>query len=418
MSFLADLGIQFFNNADTDLRRFGQRMGFMPLSWREVIKNNPSRDGLMWRIPDPAVPMVTSLLNVQAILVTEYEQAIVLRNGRFEGEEAVLQSGLYDIRRVGNLRGQIEVIWFTKGEIHLPWGVGDAGTKEGVSVGGSGHYIAAIVDPYMFLNKVIVGHHQVFKEQQLLEFARGTVNGAMKYLIAGKNVMELERAQPELEEACKEKLMREFQRWGLEFLGLTIERWNIPEEYRQLAMQESMIDRQKNVQIKGAVADITLAQLEMLKAQYAALAEANHLRLIGAANAEIMQSQMGIGLDPLELQKIEAIKILAAHPSEGALTDNRPQIVSQLQPPLPSLSSPPVIVTGVPLATPVQQLSVAGSLSAGAPPAQSASAEPMTPEKIEEMLDKLDERFANGEISEQVYLTLQSKWQKRLEKLP
>jgi len=41
----------------------------------------------------------------------------------------------------------------------------------------------------------------------------------------------------------------------------------------------------------------------------------------------------------------------------------------------------------------------------------------MTREKIEEMLDKLDERFANGEISEQVYLTMQSKWQKRLEQL-
>jgi uncharacterized membrane protein len=38
----------------------------------------------------------------------------------------------------------------------------------------------------------------------------------------------------------------------------------------------------------------------------------------------------------------------------------------------------------------------------------------MTREKIEEMLDKLDERFANGEISEQTYLMLRDKWQKRL----
>jgi pyridoxine/pyridoxamine 5'-phosphate oxidase len=38
--------------------------------------------------------------------------------------------------------------------------------------------------------------------------------------------------------------------------------------------------------------------------------------------------------------------------------------------------------------------------------------------KITEMLDELDKRFANGEISEQIYLAPQDKWQKRPSQLP
>ena len=415
MGLLADWGIRLLDSADTDLRRVGQRLGFMPLSWRQVVMNDQSRDGLMWRIPDPAVPMASSLLKVQAIQVAEYEYAMVLRDGRLEGVEAILRPGIYDIQRTQALRGQIEVIWFTAGEFQLRWGVGDIITQDGASVGASGHYNAAIADPEKFLRNV-ARNAQVYKDKDLLEFARQPVSNAIRDQMAHKTVMEFQKARAEFEQACKEALMPQFGRWGLEFRGLTIEAQNIPEEYRQLAMQEGMIDRQKNVQIRGAIADNTLAQLEMQKAQYAAIAEANRLRLIGAANTEIMQSQMGIGLDPLELQRIEAMKLLAENPSEGALVDDRPQIMAQLQPPMPLLQSPPVIVTGVPFAAPMQQPPPA-SLPAGAPPAQSASTGPMTREKIEEMLDKLDERFANGEISEQVYLTMQSKWQKRLEQL-
>lgn len=410
MGFLANLGITLLDRADTDLRQIGQRLGFMPLSWRQVIMQNPSRDGLMWRIPDPSVPMASSLFNVQAILVTEYERAIVLRNGVLESEEAILPPGLYDIRRAGPLRGQIEVLWFVTREIELLWGVGGILSKDGYSIGASGHYNVAIADPEMFFRNV-TGNNQVYKDQQLLEFARSRVSNAIRDQMTLKTVMEFQQARPEFQQACKEALMPEFRRWGLEFRGLTVEKQNLPEDFLQLVKGESNVLLEKKAQIAGATADITLAQLEMQKAQYAALAEANRLRLLGAANAEVLQSQMAVGLDPLELQRIEAMKLLAEHPSEGALVDVRPQIMAQLQPPMP-LQAPPVIVTGVP----VQQLPAA-SLPAGAPPAQSASAGPMTREKIEEMMDKLDERFANSEISEQVYLSLREKWQKRLETL-
>lgn len=417
---LANWGIQLMDNADTDLQRIGQRLGFMPLSWRRVVMMDKSRDGLMWRIPDPSVPAANSLMRVQAIIVTEYERAMVLRDGML-GEQIILPPGLYDIRRATELRGQIEVIWFTTREFQLRWGVGDVLTKDRVTVGASGYYNAALVDPEMFLRNV-AGNEQVYREMQLLNFAKPFVSTAIRDMMARKSVMEFQLAQPEFQLACKEVLMPRFESWGLEFRGLTIEAQNIPEEFRQAAQLQTIIRMEKEAQVEGAKADITLAELGAQKEQYRILAEVNRLRALGNVSVEIMQNQLGVGIDPLELQKIEAIKLLAEHPSEGTLVDDRPQIISQLLPQTQMQTSGPVIVTGNPFVSsmPQPQLNQASSLPAPANASSTASSgagEAMTREKIEEMLDKLDERFANGEISEQVYLTLQAKWNNRLEKL-
>jgi hypothetical protein len=53
---------------------------------------------------------------VQALVVTEQEQVVVLRNG-VVGEQLILPAGLYDIRRAEALRGTIDVIWFATKEV-------------------------------------------------------------------------------------------------------------------------------------------------------------------------------------------------------------------------------------------------------------------------------------------------------------
>ena len=173
--------------------------------------------------------------------------------------------------------------------------------------------------------------------------------------------------------------------------------------------------------LTGGEASIRLAALKAQEEQYRILTEASRIQALGNANVNVMQNQLNAGIDPLALQKIEAIKILAENPSEGMLVDNRPQIVNQLlpQPPVQMPPTGPVIVTGNPFVPSMPQQQT-GSLPApvNAAPASGGSGEAMTREKIEEMIDKLDERFANGEISEPVYLNLQAKWQKRLDNLP
>ncbi len=49
-----------------------------------------------------------------------------------------------------------------------------------------------------------------------------------------------------------------------------------------------------------------------------------------------------------------------------------------------------------------------------ATPASAASGAPQTKEQVQQMLDSLDVRFANGQISEDTYKTLTAKWQQRL----
>jgi regulator of protease activity HflC (stomatin/prohibitin superfamily) len=420
MGFLANWGIQKLENAGNDLRRIGQALGFMPLCWRDVVTMNPSRNGVMWRIPDPQVPSAASLIGVRAIFVVENELVMVMRDGKL-GEQIILPPGLYDIRQLTALRGRIEVLWFTTTGFQIRWGNGDVMTRDNESVGAFGTYRVKVVDPLRFFYG-LVGNKQVYTENDLSEDTKPTVRSTISGVFRSKDISDLQAEQPAIQLACKEKLMQDFADWGIEFLGLAIEKINFPEGYLEAARGGNRVSLAKQAQIKGAEADITLAMLEAQKEQYRILTEASRERAIGNVRVEIMQNQLNAGIDPLELQKIEAIKLLAEHPAEGTLVDNRPQIVNQLLP-QPPLMPPagPVIVTGNPFVPSVPQYNQASSLPANAPAPVSSNAggsgEAMTREKIEEMLDKLDERFANGEISEQVYLTLQAKWNNRLEKL-
>ncbi|HEX7735456.1 MAG TPA: SPFH domain-containing protein [Ktedonobacteraceae bacterium] len=406
---LFEWGIRQIDKAEGTIQEFGKRFGFLPLSWGQVARNDKSRDGVMWRIPDPRVPQASMLSRVQAIIVTEQEQVVVLRNGML-GEQLILPPGLYDIQRLEALRGSIDVIWFATKEVQLQWGVADIVTSDGVSVGANGYYRTSIIDPIQFL-KVVAGNEQVYTEVQLRDYAKQAVSNAIRNQIARTSVMDFQQAQPEFERACYEKLASDFARWGLEFRGMTIVGQVIPEDVRTAMASAGF---KKRAEIKIAEQDIELEQLKAQQEQVKLLLEAQRIQLLGNAQVNVMRNQISSGLDPLEIQRIDAIKIFAEHPAEGALTDNRPQIVSQLmpQPPAPPQVNP-TIVTGVPFLAPPPQPS---NIVVSSAPA-SASNGPASREKIQEDLDKLDERFINGEMSEQTYLMLKEKFQKKLDQL-
>jgi hypothetical protein len=412
-------GIRLIDNTDTDVRRIGQRFGFTPLSWRQVVITNPTKDGIAWRVPDPDIRMASSFANAQGLLVSENEMVMLLKNGKFEtGERGVLLSpGLYDVSHL-RVRDQIEVIWLTSKEIRLRWGVPDVLTQDRISVGASGYYITKIEDPEEFYFNV-VGNAQVYKEEQLQLFTKTDVNSVLRDLIARRTVMEFQTARRELGDAAQEVLQPIFNRWGIEFVGLTVENQNIPEQFRQAAAGRTIVTMEKEAQLEGAKVDVTLAQLEAQKAYFTAQIEAARLRAIGQVNVDIMQSQQSIGIDPLDIKRIGAIDALALNPGESTLIDNRPQIVNQLlgQPPAPP-QAPPTTITGsivpdssLPPALPPGH-TTSGPLAPDA--ANATSTGPLTREKIQEMLDKLDERLILGEITEQKHSELYARLQKKL----
>src|SRR2546421_1964073 len=122
---LINWGIRVIDNVETSLNRIQQRLGYIPLSWRQAVMMDRSKDGILWRVPDPTVHMASSLVHTQAVLVNENEQAMVIRNGlllRGMERSVILPPGLYDFGRVQR-RDQLEIIWMTTRELRLRWGV-------------------------------------------------------------------------------------------------------------------------------------------------------------------------------------------------------------------------------------------------------------------------------------------------------
>ena len=145
-----------------------------------------------------------------------------------------------------------------------------------------------------------------------------------------KTMMEFQTARQEFIAACQEQLQPIFEQWGLVFRGLSIEYQNIPEPFRQAAAGRTIISMEKEAQLEGTKVDVTLAQLERQKAYHLAQAETSKTLAIGKVYVELMQEQQRIGVDPLELKRIEAAKTLAVNPSQSSLIDTRPQIVNQI----------------------------------------------------------------------------------------
>jgi membrane protease subunit (stomatin/prohibitin family) len=420
-------GIRFIDNTDTDVRRIGQRFGFMPLSWRQVVMTNPTKDGLVWRIPDPDVRMATSFMSMQGLLISENEMVMLLKNGRLEvgSERGVLLSpGLYDVSHL-RVRDQIEVVWMSTKELRLRWGVTDVLTQDRINISAYGYYTAKIKDPEAFYFN-IVGNAQVYKEEQLQSFTKTDVNSLLREQLARRTVMEFQTARREFFDAAREVLQPTFERWGLEFIGLTIEGQSVPDVFIQAAAGRTIVSLEKEAQIAGAQSDVMLEMLEVQKAQFTAQKEAITARASGLVNVELMQSQQSIGINPLDVKRIEAIEALALNPGEGTLVDNRPQIVNQLlgQPPVNASVMPMTTITGS--IVPNNNGMVAPSLSSGRYNSgpltsdtitPSASGSSMTREKIQEMILKLDERLIMGEISDQKHTELLDRLQKRLAEL-
>lgn len=416
-------GIRKIDTAEQDARLLGRVLGYMPLSWRQVVMMYPGKDGLLWRVPDPDVRMAASFSQAQALLVAENEQVMLLRNGRLEAsmERGVLLApGLYDISRV-QLREQLEIIWLTTRELHLRWGVADVITADRISIGASGYYAVAITDPERFV-QAVAGNAQVYKEEQLQSFAQAEVNAVIRDLMARRTVLEFQQIRREFIEAAQEHLRPIFERWGLEFRSLSIEHQQIPAQFRQAAASRTLVTMEKEAQIEGARSDIVLAQLEAQKAYYFAQIEAGKLRALGKTEVEIMQEMQRIGVDPLEVKRIEAIEKL--EPGQGMLLDTRPQIVNQLfgqQGAASVLPTLPPTITGTVIPEQQQALPAPSTQQSGQltnhTAADTERQRALTREEVQEMVLRLDERLIRGEISEQKHSELSQRLEKRLEEM-
>jgi membrane protease subunit (stomatin/prohibitin family) len=218
-----------------------------------------------------------------------------------------------------------------------------------------GSYAYQVKDPQMFVN-VIVGQQGIFTTDQITDYLRSMIVSKFADLLGTQksSLLDLPSLYSEISAGAKANLADDFGALGLNLLQFYVTAVTPTEE------TSKAIDERASM---GAIGNMD-AYLKFKAAR--ALGDAAQNQSGGATGTGVGVGA-GLGMGAM---------------MAGALGD--------------ALRSP-------------NSGSVQGAGGGGA-----AAASPQTPQQVQAMLDNLDMRFANGEISEETYKNLTSKWQQRL----
>jgi membrane protease subunit (stomatin/prohibitin family) len=219
-----------------------------------------------------------------------------------------------------------------------------------------GTYAMQIQDPQLFVNR-IVGTQGFYETRQIEGYLRGIIVTKMTDLLGelGKSVLDLPALYEEIGAGTRAKVQDDFSAVGVELRALYVNNISLPEKVQQA------IDERASIGALGGMQ----AYLQASAAQ----------AMRDAAKQEGGGGLAGAGVG------------LGAGAGLGA---TMAQIIGQA-------------------AQPGQQPAAPAE-----PPASGAVTDAA---KIQETLDNLDMRFAAGEISEDVYNKLYSKWEAKLKEL-
>jgi membrane protease subunit (stomatin/prohibitin family) len=218
-----------------------------------------------------------------------------------------------------------------------------------------GSYAVQIVDPQLFVNK-IVGTQGLYRTSNIQDFFRSMILTKLTDLIGemGKSVIEIAGMTEELVAATRAKSAEEFAARGVTLTSVYAEYIGPTEETAKA------IDERASM---GAIGDMQA---------YLQFQAARGMR--DAAQQPGGTAGAGVGLG-------------AGLGMGAAMAQMMAQGMQQ------------------PAQQPQQPAGAAGA------------ATPQTPQEIRDMLDNLDARLMNGEISEDLYKKLYAKWEARLEEL-
>jgi membrane protease subunit (stomatin/prohibitin family) len=218
-----------------------------------------------------------------------------------------------------------------------------------------GSYAVQIVDPQLFVNK-IVGTQGLYRTSNIQDFFRSMILTKMTDLVGemGKSVIEIAGMTEELVAATRAKSAEEFAARGVTLTSVYAEYIGPTEETAKA------IDERASM---GAIGDMQA---------YLQFQAARGMR--DAAQQPGGTAGAGVGLGAGLGMGTAMAQMMAQSMQQPAQQPQRP--------------------------------------AGGA-----ATATPQTPQEIRDMLDNLDARLMNGEISEDLYNRLYAKWEARLEEL-
>lgn len=220
-----------------------------------------------------------------------------------------------------------------------------------------GSYAYQVKDPQMFVN-VIVGQQGIFTTDQIADYLRGMIVSKFADLLGTQkaSLLDLPALYSEVSAGAKANLADDFGALGLSLLQFYVTAVTPTEETAKAIDERAAM---------GAIGNMD-AYLKFKAARAIGDAAVNPG---GGAASTGVEVGAGLGMGAM---------------MAGALGD--------------ALRNP-----------------ASSSVQGGGGGGGGASAVPQTPQQVQQMLDNLDMRFANGEISEATYKDLSTKWQKKLQ---
>ncbi len=219
-----------------------------------------------------------------------------------------------------------------------------------------GSYAYQVKDPQLFVN-VIVGQQGIYTTDQIADYLRGLIVSKFADLLGeqNKSLLDLPTVYSEVSAGARANLADDFGALGLALLQFYVTAITPTEDTARAIDERAAM---------GAIGNMD-AYVKFKAAR--ALGEAAANQGGGAAGTGVGVGA-GLGMGAM---------------MAGTLGD--------------ALRNP-----------------ASSSVNAGA---GGSTASPQTPQQVQALLDNLDMRFANGEISEETYKNLSSKWQQRLKEM-
>lgn len=417
-SWFVGLGIKAENLATA----VGKRTGGIALQWPA----GPN-ESVIWRLPRDPHERASMFSRSQSLIVNEGEVAVVLEDGVAGG---TLAPGRYVFERA-RVVGSLDAIWIKTGQRDVRWGVGNVSTADGIQVSGNGVIYLKVADGVRFNTEVVQGE-MVLPVPQLQRLLLPRIQGVLRSEMARTQALLLQTERDAFQSTIKDRLDETFAELGLLIAGFEVVEINLPPEFKAAIAQATLTQHTGSAKLIAAQQQAQMRQIE-------AAAEAQARLATGMSNVQLMAAMQAQGIDPLKLKALEALETYAENPHGGGAIGGDvagAQLFSQVA--AAALAGSGLGGTGVP-APPVQQLpeptpspAVIPAASTQAPPRNEDP--PVVPEpsdggtspdadvaaklaKIEEQIERLDDKLLDGEISEEYHAKMMARLEAKREKL-
>ncbi|MFH1466283.1 MAG: SPFH domain-containing protein [Pseudomonadota bacterium] len=398
--------------AESAVEKAGVRAGVIPLQWPPRASGGDAPDGtmgagsLIYRLPRDPGKRASIFSEAQTIVVNEGETAVVLEDGRSGG---ALEPGRYVLEKP-RIVGSLDIVWIKTGQQSVKWGIGNVISLDGIQVSGRGMLYLRVVDGVRFNAEVIQGA-VTLSEVDLQRFLMARVQSIMRTVVASLPARHLLVEREAFFLAVRNNLMAQLEQMGVALVDVEVVEINLPPEYKAAISQQAMVAATEQARLLEAQTAARVTQIESAAAAQARLAT-------GMADVQLMATLQAQGIDPLKLKALEALQSMAENPMQGAVIGGdaaRMALFGQIAGAALAGGAAAPALGAAPVAPPPMLTQQPAAPAPQAPPQGDDKAARIA--SIEEQIDKLVERLAMGEISEDLYNKLVARLEAKLAQL-